>query len=173
VELEGEGYFEVTHDAARPFRVHAHGGLVQDIGTRFTVRAYPELSRVEVVVAEGVVSLRRDNARSADSAIVRPGERGLLADTGRVVVGPVPTERYTAWARGALVLENVTLGEARRDLERWYDVQITLADPALADRQLMGRFHDESASAALAAIGVALGVRVEQRGRTFTISRRP
>jgi transmembrane sensor len=173
VELDGEGYFEVTHDAARPFRVHARGGVVQDIGTRFTVRAYPEQQRVEVVVTEGVVSLRRDSSGLFDSAIVRQGERARLAETGRVVVESVPTERYTDWARGTLVLENVTLNEARRDLERWFDIQITLADSGLAQRQLMARFQDESASAVLTAIGIALDVGVEQRGRTFTIKRRP
>jgi transmembrane sensor len=171
VELDGEGYFEVTHDAARPFRVHARGGVVQDIGTRFTVRAYPEQTQVEVVVSEGIVSLRRDG--SSDSAIVRRGERARLAEIGGVVVESVPTDRYTDWTRGALVLENVTLGEARRDLERWFDIQITLADSALARRQLMARFHDETASEALAAIGIALDVRVEARGRTFIIQRKP
>src|SRR5688572_9543978 len=40
VYLDGEAYFEVTHDAARPFRVHAHGSVAHDLGTRFTVRAY-------------------------------------------------------------------------------------------------------------------------------------
>jgi transmembrane sensor len=173
VELYGEGYFEVTHDAARAFRVHAHGGLVQDIGTRFTVRAYREQQQVEVVVTEGVVSLRRDTSGLSDSAIVKQGERARLEETGRVVVESVPTERYTGWARGTLVLENVTLNEARRDLERWFDIQITLADSGLAQRQLMARFQDESASAVLTAIGIALDVGVEQRGRTFTIKRRP
>ena len=173
VELNGEAYFEVTHDAARPFRVHARGGLVQDVGTHFTVRAYAELPQVEVVVTEGVVSLRRDTPTASDSAIVRNGERARLEETGRVVVESVPTERYTDWARGALVLENITLGEARRDLERWFDIQITVADSSLAQRQLMARFHGESASEALTAIGIALDVRVEQRGRTFTIERRP
>jgi transmembrane sensor len=173
VELEGEGYFVVTHDDARPFRVHARGGLVQDIGTRFTVRAYAEQRQVEVVVAEGVVSMRRDGPAAGDSTIVRAGQRGRFVDAGRVVVESVPTERYTGWAQGALILENVTLGEARRELERWYDIEITLADSALAARQLMARFHDESASAALNAIGIALDLEVEQRGRTFTLRRSP
>ena len=58
VQLEGEGYFEVRHDGARPFRVHAPGAVAEDLGTRFTVRAYPEGSGVEVAVAEGRVALR-------------------------------------------------------------------------------------------------------------------
>jgi ferric-dicitrate binding protein FerR (iron transport regulator) len=173
VQLDGEGYFEVVHDAARPFRVHARGGLVQDIGTRFTVRAYPELQRVEVIVSDGVVSLRRDSSGVSDSAIVKQGERARLAETGQVAVESVSTGRYTDWASGTLVLENVTLGEACHDLERWFDIQITLADSGLAKRQLMARFQNESASAVLTAIGIALDVRVEERGRTFTIKQRP
>ncbi len=77
--LEGEGYFEVTHDARRPFRVHAGDALTEDLGTRFVVRAYPELAAVDVAVAEGVVSLRRHPPRgtrgagAGDSAVIRAG----------------------------------------------------------------------------------------------------
>ena len=40
VYLDGEGYFVVHHDAARPFRVHAGSAIATDVGTRFAVRAY-------------------------------------------------------------------------------------------------------------------------------------
>jgi transmembrane sensor len=43
VALEGEGYFDVVHDDARPFRVRTRNAVAQDVGTRFVVRAWPEL----------------------------------------------------------------------------------------------------------------------------------
>src|SRR3989441_13231892 len=45
VYLEGEAYFSVVHDAARPFIVHTAGGAIQDIGTRFGVHAYGGAAR--------------------------------------------------------------------------------------------------------------------------------
>src|SRR3982751_821192 len=52
VVLDGEGYFDVVHDASRPFRVLARGSVAQDVGTRFVVRAYPEQRAVDVVVTD-------------------------------------------------------------------------------------------------------------------------
>src|SRR5690606_13337061 len=57
VALEGEAYFEVAHDDARPFRVHTARAIATDLGTRFGVRAYSG-DAVTVVVREGAVSLR-------------------------------------------------------------------------------------------------------------------
>lgn len=43
VYLSGEAVFSVTHDPVRPFRVAATNCTeVQDIGTQFDMRAYPE-----------------------------------------------------------------------------------------------------------------------------------
>src|SRR5262249_20816465 len=59
VTLDGEAYFTVQHDAAHPFRVHAAGGDIEDVGTRFVVRAYAGEATVRVIVADGQVSARR------------------------------------------------------------------------------------------------------------------
>ena len=46
VFLDGEGYFEVTSDADRPFVIYAHQAVVTVLGTRFNVRAWqPGLRR--------------------------------------------------------------------------------------------------------------------------------
>jgi len=55
--LEGRAYFDVVHDSTRPFRVRTSNGLTEDVGTKFTVTAYPEQRATQVVVAEGAVTL--------------------------------------------------------------------------------------------------------------------
>ena len=42
VELEGEGYFKVTKDERKPFRVVVKKQTVEVLGTEFNVDAYPE-----------------------------------------------------------------------------------------------------------------------------------
>jgi ferric-dicitrate binding protein FerR (iron transport regulator) len=170
VFLDGEAYFAVTHDASRPFRVHARGAVAHDLGTRFTVRAYRELPHIEVVVAEGSVSIRRD-AAAADSAILVTGQLGRLGDTGSPTVeSNVSLERWTAWTNGSLVLDGLTLAEAVPQLERWYDATIVLSDPALASRRVTARFHDETLSQMLDALTLALGATWRQSGRSITIA---
>ncbi|HUQ80141.1 MAG TPA: FecR domain-containing protein [Gemmatimonadaceae bacterium] len=169
VHLDGEAYFAVTHDATRPFRVHARGTVAHDLGTRFTVRAYDELAAVEVVVAEGAVSLRHDAA--ADSAIIGTGQLGKLGASGSPTVeSNVAVERWTAWTGGSLVLEGLTLANALPQLERWYDADFIVADPQLAARRVSARFHDETLPQMLDALTLALGATWRQSGRTITLS---
>jgi transmembrane sensor len=170
VYLDGEAYFVVTHDATRPFRVHTRDAVAHDLGTRFTVRAYPEQPHVEVVVAEGAVSLRHDRA-AADSAVVSAGQLGRLGKSGPPTVeSNVPVERWTAWTNGSLVLEGLTLAEAIPQLERWYDTTIVVADPRLAQRRVSARFHDETLPQMLDALSLALGARWQQSGRSITLA---
>jgi transmembrane sensor len=170
VYLDGEAYFSVTHDPARPFRVHARGTVAHDLGTRFTVRAYPELTHVEVVVAEGSVSLRHDRPASSDSAVLTVGQLGRLGESGPPTVeSNVAVDRWTAWTGGWLILDGLTLADAIPQLQRRYDVTIAVADSALATRRIASRFHDETLTQALDALTLALGARWHQSGRTVTL----
>ena len=169
VYLDGEAYFTVSHDATRPFRVHARDAVAHDLGTRFTVRAYAELGHVEVMVAEGSVSLRL-NRNAADSAVLSAGQLGRLGASGiPTIESNVAVDRWTAWTTGALVLEGLTLGDALPQLERWYDVTIKV-DAGLAQRRVQARFHDETLPQVLDALSLALGAAWQQTGRSVTIS---
>lgn len=45
VQLQGEAYFEVSKDAAHPFKVEAGAIIVQVLGTHFNVEAYPKIHK--------------------------------------------------------------------------------------------------------------------------------
>jgi transmembrane sensor len=168
VSLDGEGFFEVRHDAARPFRVHARGSVAEDLGTRFSVRAYAA-QPLTVAVAEGLVSLRRDSVSDA-GVTVAAGDVGIMNETGVATVSHAASlDRYVAWANGSLVLDNLPLRDAALEVEHWYGVHVVIADSALARRPVMARFHGETAEQALAAIALALGARAERNGSTYTL----
>ena len=74
VKLEGEAYFSVAHNRARPFIVTVKDVTVTVTGTSFTVRAFS--AKTEVVVHTGVVRV----ARRANEVTLLPGEAIILAD---------------------------------------------------------------------------------------------
>ena len=57
VELEGEAFFTVVHDATKPFTVRAGKAIVKDLGTTFSVRTDVG-GPVRVAVTSGSVHLR-------------------------------------------------------------------------------------------------------------------
>jgi ferric-dicitrate binding protein FerR (iron transport regulator) len=55
VELSGEGYFEVTGSAARPFHVRIKGAEIEVLGTHFNVKAYEDESMSQTTLVDGAV----------------------------------------------------------------------------------------------------------------------
>ena len=66
IRLEGEAYFEVTHNPRRPFVVEFEGGEIQVLGTSFNVKAYRDDDIVAVTLALRTAALRPALGRGAD-----------------------------------------------------------------------------------------------------------
>jgi transmembrane sensor len=178
VSLTGHAYFDVTHDAAHPFRVWAGGVLAEDIGTRFDIRAYARDPAMRLVVADGAVAVltprppadaSRDSAAPLASVVVT---RGMMAtaNAGGVVRlrSGIATDRYLSWSGGRLAFDDTPLPDVVAELSRWYDLDIRLGDPRLASRTLTASF-DDPPSAVLVALEGALGVRATRVGRVVTL----
>lgn len=166
VHLDGEAYFEVTHDEQNPFVVHAGAAVARDLGTRFVVRAYEEEDGVRVVVAEGEVALQGDSAGGRE-ALLGAGELGRVAANGEVTTrSGVDLDRYLAWTQGRLVFANTPLREVLPQLGRWYDLDLRLGDSALADLPVTATFKNQPSDDVLGLLALTLGLTPERRGRT-------
>ena len=176
VFLEGQAFLRVRHDSTRPFVVNAGGTRATDLGTAFEVRAYPN-EAVRVAVTEGVVEVRRDSGM-ADSTVLQPGDVAEVPTTGATVVKRQQNvERLLGWTRGELVFEDTPLSNVARDLERWFEVQVRIDDPALRSLHLTTSFPiGESLDAILEVVQTSLqskGVRAERNGNVVTFRSGP
>ena len=184
VWLDGEAYFEVAHDAAKPFRVHTDRAVARDLGTKFLVRAYAGSPDVRVVVAEGLVALQRaDDSAAApvmphahpgvDSVLLRLGDLGQLDADGRLTTqSGVPLDDYTGWTTGRLVFTNTPLREAIPRLSRWYDVELRLENADLGRETFTATLTHEPVSDVVALLAAVVRARVERRGDTLVLVRR-
>jgi ferric-dicitrate binding protein FerR (iron transport regulator) len=172
--LEGEAVFAVVHDEARPFIVHAGNAVTEDLGTTFSVRAYPSDSAVRVVVVSGKVAMRRREAGrgSASSAILGPGQLGRLDARGEVEVeSGVDTSGYMAWLTGRLSLHHAPLADIAAELERRYDVSIRIPEPAVAGLRLTVDMQPRTLDEALGAVTVPLKLRHRRDGGAILLER--
>jgi transmembrane sensor len=172
VDLEGEAYFAVQHDHARPFIVRTRHGITEDLGTEFAVRAYPQEGRLQVVVAAGRVALRAPARPDRALAMLRPRERGVIDSGGAVTVTRgVVLEQALAWTRGTLLFDDAPLARVRAQLERWYDLEIQTDDPSLDAERVTVSFTTRSADEALNALARVLDVRVTRAGRLVRLTK--
>jgi transmembrane sensor len=169
VELQGEAYFDVHHDAAKPFVVHAGDADIRDLGTTFTVRATGGQG-VRVAVTSGSVSLAQmTTTANAAAEVLRPGDAGTLGADGRTLVERGgTTEPDTAWTHGRLVFREAPVGTVRAELQRWYGIDLQI-DSSFASRHLSMTFEGESVDRVLEVIGLSLGAEVTRQGNTASL----
>ena len=169
VELLGEGYFDVAHDSDRPFAVETARGIARDIGTRFGVSAYAEDRSMQVVVEEGSVRVSSRSNDAQGKVLVR-GDLARVAESGALTVERgVNVDSHLAWASGRLVLKNMPLRAALVQINRWYDADVRIGDPRLADYPITATFATESLSQVVSIVAAALDARVERDAMVITL----
>src|SRR5579872_5334733 len=176
VFLTGEALFDVTHDAAHPFAVHVGDLVAQDLGTQFGVRAY-EGKKLQIVVAKGAVSLGVDRSRphrgtaplpDLPPVTLAPGDLGQLDSTGQIQLEHgVDVTRYLGWSEGRLQYQLAPLDEIIADLDRWYDVDIQLADSSLNTTRVTMSVTGKSVDDVMTVLAAALALHVERKGRVI------
>jgi transmembrane sensor len=165
--VRGEAYFEVVHDKARPFTVHANNYVVRDIGTAFDVHL-SKAGSIEIGVTKGSVEVKP--ARGAD---VSDGakSRGIVTAGHDIVLGEkverpeavsnVELGRKLAWRQGQLIYTGQPLREVLADISRYSDIRIELSDPALENLPVGGAFRIDQIEAIFAALETNFGVHAE------------
>ncbi|MFL5386338.1 MAG: FecR domain-containing protein [Longimicrobiaceae bacterium] len=177
VRLRGAAYFDVAHDAARPFTVYTDDAVTQVLGTRFTVRDYPGAEPARIAVTDGRVAVRSAHGAgdAAAAAILARGDAAEVAATGApaVVRRAADERRDLAWTRGTITFQNAPVSDVAAEVSRWYDVDLQVPDPALAGRHLTITFDHEPLETVLQDMAAALGARVERRGLTVILTPAP
>lgn len=173
--LVGEGYFDVTHNSAKPFRVLAAHGIVHDLGTRFSVRMYPSDSAVQVVVAEGrVVVGPAGSASLPRGPILQAGDLARLDRAGAAILARgVDIDRYQSWINGRLRFSATPLREVLLELTRWYNVDFNLADSTVGDRRVTIVIGDEPLTQILSTIALIARARYDRSGGFIRFSALP
>ncbi|HTO39539.1 MAG TPA: FecR domain-containing protein [Rhizomicrobium sp.] len=163
---KGEAYFRITHDDARPFIVTAQGQRIIDLGTRFVVRQNAD--RVRVAVYEGRVQM----GDAEKAPVLNAGDIAVATLQGISVARNVETNPNgdLAWRRGMLVFDNVTLGEAAAEFNRYNHNQIVIADPSVAALKVAGTFPINGIAGFSNLTRHVLGLRVETQGQVISIS---
>ncbi|TCC92183.1 FecR family protein [Pedobacter frigiditerrae] len=120
VELTGEGYFEVAHNANKPFKVIANNQVVQVLGTHFNINAYHDEKSIATTLAQGSVRVRTKNGTTK---VLIPGQQAnVIGDLINIKSANVDDE--TAWIHNEFVFNNEDMGSIMRKISRWYDVEV-------------------------------------------------
>lgn len=167
VNLEGEGFFEVTKNAKKPFLVHTEGFTVEVLGTVFNVKAYHDDKYTETTLLRGKVQVELADDPEK-KVILSPHEKLTINNrqyTGKqqaaaitakvkyeVSTLPVSTgDTYpeNAWTENKIMFANSAFEDVALQMERKYNVHMVFTDEALKKEQLSGVLENETLETAL------------------------
>lgn len=192
VDLEGEAFFDVAKDAARPFIVHTAGIDIRVLGTAFNVKSYARDSTIETTLVQGMIEVVQQNRQQAARVILHPHEKlvfskqdsslnthiqdgGAAAAPGGssnkgIVVTALPKNipdtaiAETSWIYNRLVFEGDTFRELAVKMERWFNVKIQIQNEKVAAYRFRGMFANEDIDQALKALQLTAPFRYTIKG---------
>jgi len=163
VLLTGEAFFDVTPDNKKPFIVQTSHLKVKVLGTRFNLSAYASDNYIEAVLAEGKISLARNDAGFFDKPVeLAPGQLASFSRaTSEMLLRKVDVDNYTLWTEGVFKFESVHLSRILKRLERYYDIRFHFKDAFLGTVQISGKLElKEELNETIERIGRAARVNI-------------
>ena len=189
VDLEhGEAFFEVAHDAKRPFVVRAGDKRVVAVGTKFSVRR--DGNEVWVVVTEGKVRMENRAAQSRAAPTQSPtsssgsaspevvflpaGSVAHAADAGVLVKEETAAEAEAAlsWRQGYVVLHDTPIADAAAEFNRYNTRKIVIRDAEVGQIRIGGNFRSTSTDAFVRLLADGFPIRVDEREEEIVLTKK-
>lgn len=170
---QGEAYFDVSKDAARPFVVDVADERITAVGTQFSVRR--DNDDIRVIVTEGRVWIeRRGEAIKAGKTELTAGSEARTSKTAVLIAQPpaAQVEQLLSWRNGYLVFRDTALADAVADFNRYSVRKIIIQDPAIAGIRIGGNFRSDDAEAFLWLLQSGFPIHVEQRSDRIILTKR-
>jgi len=131
ITITGEAYFEIAHDAKKPFTVSAHGMDVEVLGTHFNVNAYDDEENTSTTLLEGSVKIKNRQA----TTLLTPGQQLQLNKDGKInLVRDADVQEAVAWKDGLFIMKKAAIPSIMRQIARWYDVEVAYSNGVPAGR---------------------------------------
>ncbi len=171
VELQGQGYFEVAKDRAKPFIVQVDPAYsLEVLGTTFTVTAYADDDRIETTLVEGSVRLHTRSLAGAERVdLLKPNEKAAFEkQTGSMEIAAVNPLYETAWKNGEIIFRNHPMAHVLKVLERHYHVRFEVFGEEPLQSIITARFKDETLAQVMEYLRLASCIRYEIRKPAIT-----
>jgi ferric-dicitrate binding protein FerR (iron transport regulator) len=196
VTLEGEAYFNVTHNKQKPFIIHSKAMDIKVLGTQFNVKAYPQENTSEATLIKGSIEVTL-TGHTHEKIMLKPNEK--ITVSNQPVIQNVVTEKpqkipskpideiplisvdqvradekeniisEIGWTQNKLMFKNESLQSIVATLGRWYGVQIQINSENLKDQKFTGNFNAETLTQVLQALQLSYNFSYKKENNSIII----
>lgn len=171
--LSGKGFFDVAHDATKPYTVYSRGIATMALGTAFTIDGYINQSQMKIDLIRGKVRIRmqhRPGLKADSSASQHAGFKDVILQAGQYFAydftrgktssGPLRAPKATSHRKAPsaqrhpepervvaspLTYDRASLSKVLTDMETLYQVHIDFKKADMNSIQFSGTITDEEA----------------------------
>jgi ferric-dicitrate binding protein FerR (iron transport regulator) len=169
VKLKGEAFFDIAHNASKPFIIDAGKAKVKVLGTSFNVITSNPRDEVEVFVKTGSVMLS-DQAGS-HKIILEPGYVGKISSAS-ASKSVNENQNYLSWKTDLLVYNGEILGNVFSDLKKVHNINVVADDPAILTETISTTFDKLPQDTIISIICTTFNLRYQKEGQLYHLSRK-
>lgn len=168
--LEGEAFFDVTKDPAKPFIIQTAHSRVRVLGTSFNVKEYVNDPGTEVHVVTGIVSFSGLNSNN-DGIALRPGETAILDNSnGQLTRSTIDDLNRLAWKEKRLVFKKTALSDVVKTLQQYFKIHITIQNQNLLGCRFTSTFQDPTVEEVVEALTLSLNLNVVRKDDGYVLN---
>lgn len=161
---QGEAFFNIAHNKAKPFIITAGSTNIRVVGTSFNVKY--KHNKVEVIVETGVVQV----SRNGHMVQLTPGQKIVVApNQPQLKTENNPDQLYTYYRSKEFVANDAPLWRMVQVLNEAYDAHIVIENKTLNNLPLNTTFKNESLDDVLQVISRTFNISVEHKGRQIIL----
>jgi len=169
---KGEAFFNVVHNAGRPFVVTLGDRRVVDLGTKFFIQR--ENGRVQVALLEGKARFEAaTDAARQQQTILTPGDI-LVATKNSVSLQKKSNQDLSnelGWRRGLLIFDHATLADVAKEYNRYNQTKLVVEGAATQRLTISGALPATDIGAFTRLATKFFNLRVKQHEGAVVVSR--
>jgi transmembrane sensor len=167
MKLTGEAYFEVAHDANRPFVVEVQDLEVQAVGTAFNIDNVTDTRFLSVMVTHGKVKIKS----RTETQYAERGETALYdSQTGHITVEKKAENNKIAYKTRQFRFDETPLSIAVAELSKAYGVNIILKNKQLGQCSVVISFDNKPLEDILEILRRSCSFTVEKVGEEYVLN---
>ena len=166
IQLTGEAFFDVKHDAHKPFIIHTASHLaVTVLGTSFNVYSRPK-ANTEVKVATGLVGITENN----HTHYLKAGQQLIYQlNTRKITIKQVNAHDASSLQNQILFFKDDNANEIAEKLQRWYNIKVEVQPSASRRARFSGEMKDTGIDKLLNGLSYATGLHYRYKNQHTVI----
>lgn len=170
VSISGEAYFKVSKYAGKSFIVKTNHGNIRVLGTEFNVKDYPDDKKLTLTLVKGKIDYGRQGMQRHFE--LEPNQQLTVEGQDPPVLQTVNPYYDICWKDGQFMFQQQKLEDLFRQLERWYDIEVSYTDESLKQLHFSGELSRyKNVDTFVDVFERSAGIKMKIDGKRLIVSR--